>query len=101
MKSLPRSPRLRNLGKVSAGWLAGLGITKREQVEIIGWSRFICVKSLGYNVNLNLLWALQGAVFDIPWNEIPQDKKRSYEPRSRLPREKGLATTPTWRNIHE
>jgi DNA transformation protein len=50
-------PRLRNLGKVSAGWL------------------YLRLKSLGYNVSLNLLWALQGAVLDVPWNEIPQEMK--------------------------
>lgn len=70
-------PRLRNLGKVSAGWLAAIGITRRDQVQMIGPVEiYLRIKSLGYNVSLNLLWALQGAVLDVPWNEIPQEMKQ-------------------------
>src|SRR5687767_13750866 len=95
-------PRLRNLGKVSAGWLAAIGITRREQVETIGPVEiYLRLKSLGYSVSLNLLWALQGAVLDVPWNEIPQEMKKTLRAEVEAAEREGLATAPTWRNVDE
>jgi DNA transformation protein and related proteins len=71
------APKLRNLGKVSAGWLADLGIHTLDNLEEAGGPVpvYVRLKSLGYNASLNLLWALQGAVLDLPWNEIPPEMK--------------------------
>lgn len=47
-------PRLRNLGRASAGWLAAIGITRRGQVETIGPVEiYLRLKSLRYNVSPN------------------------------------------------
>lgn len=67
---------LRNLGPVSAGWLAAAGIGCREELERLGAAEaFRRVRARGFGPTLNLLWALQGAILDLPCNELPGEMK--------------------------
>jgi len=62
----------RNLGPVSSGWLVDAGIDSLEALRGVGAAAaYVKVKSLGYPVSLNLLWALAGAIEGCPWNRLP------------------------------
>lgn len=64
--------RLRNLGAVSARWLRAVGVDRKEELVRRGAARVYCqVRSVGFPATRNLLWALQGAILDIPWNDLP------------------------------
>lgn len=66
--------RLRNLGAVSARWLRTIGVDRREELVRRGAVKVYCqVKSVGFPATRNLLWALQGAILDIPWNDLPAE----------------------------
>lgn len=51
--------------------LAQAGITTLAQLEELGAAPAYCrVKSTGANASLNLLWALEGAILGVPWQEV-------------------------------
>ena len=70
--------RLRNLGPVSARWLAAIGVTSADELRRMG-----AVEAFGRirlregrrSATLNLLYALHGALADQPWDEIPEAVK--------------------------
>jgi DNA transformation protein len=86
--------KLRNLGKTSVMWLQAIGVNtedeliKRGPVEV-----YQTIKARGFRTNRVLLYALQGALLDIHWNEIdpklkaellakvecPEDQKIKYK----------------------
>jgi hypothetical protein len=39
------------------------------------------VRGHGYNATLNLLWALQGALMEVHWTEVPESVKRQLRQR--------------------
>lgn len=62
---------LPNIGRVTAGWLHDAGIRTAQDLEVVGpveaWWR---VKAVYPNqVTLVLLYALQGALLGIHWND--------------------------------
>ncbi len=68
---------LRNIGPQSARWLESVGIHTAEDL-------FTCGAVITYQrvkaayperVSLNMLYALQGAILDLPWNELPPAMK--------------------------
>jgi DNA transformation protein len=69
---------LKNFGPKSAEWLAAVGVHTLEDVERLGVvETYLRVKAAFPNrVSLNMLWGLQGAVMEIPWNQIPEDIKQ-------------------------
>ena len=68
---------LMNLGAKTANWLAAVGIHSAEDLEQVGVVEAYCeVKKLyPERANLNLLYALQGAVLGIPWALLPEAMK--------------------------
>jgi DNA transformation protein len=68
---------LPNLGPKSAEILASVDIHTRADLEAIGAvEAYRRAKLVGADrVSLNLLWAMQGALLGIPWNQIPDDMK--------------------------
>ncbi|MCB1035112.1 MAG: TfoX/Sxy family protein [Acidobacteria bacterium] len=67
---------LRNLGPTSARWLGAAGIFFRADLEEVGAARaFHRVRQAGFRPSLNLLWALQGALFDLDWQDLPRELK--------------------------
>lgn len=70
--------RLRNLGPVSRGWLAEIGITTLKQLQDIGpVLAFKLVQHRHDAASLNLLYGLHAAVHGIHWTEIsPEDRER-------------------------
>ena len=67
---------LRNIGPASARWLRAVGVTSRADLEAIGpVEAFQRIRDAGFGPTLNLLWALQGAVLDVHWAELPPELK--------------------------
>lgn len=73
---------MRNLGPTSSAWLEAIGIKTRDDLEAMGAvEAYLRVKDAGFKPSLNLLWALQGAILDIPWSEIPPAMKEDLRRR--------------------
>ena len=69
---------LRNLGKTSVRWLHAIGVHSRDQLLSRGAvDVYQTVKARGFNANRVLLYALQGALMDIHWNELPLELKNA------------------------
>lgn len=68
---------MKNLGPKSRAWLSSIGVHTLEDVAALGVVETYKRVKAAYpeKVSLNLLWGLQAALLDIPWNEIPQDIK--------------------------
>lgn len=68
---------LRKLGPKSREWLAEIGITTFEEVERLGSVEVYrrLKASRPREVSLNMLYGLQAAILDIPWQHLPQDVK--------------------------
>ena len=69
--------KLRNIGPKSAAWLRQVGLRSREDLEAVGAvDAFMRVRRAGFKPSLNLLYALEGALLDCHWQEVP-DTRRS------------------------
>ena len=74
--STTRVANLKNIGAVSAGWLNAIGIYTLTDLEERGVTDAYCqIRGQGRNVSLNLLYALQGALLDIHWTDVPEELK--------------------------
>lgn len=69
--------KLRNIGPKSAAWLRQVGLhTRQDLVDAGPIDAFMRVKRAGFKPSLNLLYALEGALQDCHWQEVP-DARRS------------------------
>jgi DNA transformation protein and related proteins len=70
--------RIRNIGPVSSRWLAAIDVHTIDDLREIGSVNAYRLLILrGYQVSLNLLWAMEAALGDVHWMEItPVDKDR-------------------------
>lgn len=68
---------MRNLGPKSSEWLASVGIHTLDDVAKLGAVETYKRVKAAYpeKVSLNLLYGLQAALLDLPWNELPPDIK--------------------------
>ena len=68
---------MKNLGPKSREWLASVGVHTLEDVASLGVVETYKRVKAAYpeKVTLNMLWGLQAALLEIPWNELPQDIK--------------------------
>lgn len=72
--------RLRNLGRVSAGWLVEVGITSYDDLARLGAVETYLRVAERRRVSLNLLYALEGAVQDVLWTDLsPEERARLRE----------------------
>ena len=68
--------KLRNIGPKSAAWLRQVGLRSREDLEAVGAvEAFMRVKRAGFKPSLNLLYALEGALLDCHWQEVPEARR--------------------------
>lgn len=77
---MPEAPseiaRMRNLGKVSAEWLAAIGVrTEAELREMGAVNAYRLLVLRGYNPTLNLVWAIEGALQGVLWTKISAETK--------------------------
>ena len=68
---------MKNMGPKSREWLASVGIHTLGDVAKLGVVETYKRVKAAYpeKVSLNLLYGLQAALLDIPWNELPPDIK--------------------------
>ena len=68
---------MKNIGPKSSAWLASVGVHTLDDVAKLGVvETYKCVKTAyPEKVSLNLLYGLQAALLDLPWNELPPDIK--------------------------
>lgn len=68
--------KLRNIGPKSSAWLRQVGLRTRDDLAGVGpVDAFMRVKRAGFKPSLNLLYALEGALLDCHWQEIPDARR--------------------------
>ena len=68
--------KLRNIGPKSMAWLRQTGVRSLDDLRAVGaLSAFVRVKRAGFKPSLNLLYALEGAILDCHWQEIPEARR--------------------------
>jgi DNA transformation protein and related proteins len=68
--------KMRNIGPKSAAWLRQVGLKTPEDLAEAGpLEAFMRVKRAGFKPSLNLLYALEGALCDCHWQEIPAERR--------------------------
>lgn len=71
-------PDLPNLGPKSREMLERAGIDSLEQLRALGSvGAYARVKRNGGRASLNLLWALEGALTGLPWQEVAREHRTS------------------------
>lgn len=69
-------PGLRNIGPKSAAWLRQVGLRSREDLAAVGpveaWLR---IKRAGFKPSSSLLYALEGALLDCHWQQVPPERR--------------------------
>lgn len=72
----PAPPRLRNLGPKSAAWLRQVGLRTRDDLAATGpVEAYMRVRRAGFRPGLNLLYAIEGALRDTHWQEVPEARR--------------------------
>ena len=67
---------LLNLGPKSAEWIEATGITSVGELRKLGAvETYWRVKKVGFNVSLNLLYALEGAITNTHWSKLSHDQR--------------------------
>lgn len=65
--------KLKNVGEKTAPWLEAVGIHTPEDLIAVGAvEAYRRLKAKFPQVNRTALWALQGALMDLPFNQVPQ-----------------------------
>jgi TfoX/Sxy family transcriptional regulator of competence genes len=69
--------KLRNVGPKSAAWLRQVGVRTQDELVALGAvAAFVKVKRAGFRPSLNLLYALEGALADCHWQEVPEARRQ-------------------------
>ena len=75
---MTESEKLINIGPKSSAWLRQVGIRSREQLVDAGAiGAFIKIKRAGFRPGLNLLYALEGAILECHWRDLPEGRRGS------------------------
>lgn len=70
--------KLRNIGPKSAAWLRQVGLRTRGDLAGVGAvEAFMRVKRAGFKPTLNLLYAIEGALLDCHWQELPGERRQA------------------------
>ena len=68
--------KMRNIGPKSAAWLRQVGLRSLDEIAAVGVvETFMKVRRAGFKPSLNLLYALEGAVLDCHWQEVPDARR--------------------------
>ncbi|TKR30587.1 TfoX/Sxy family protein [Luteimonas gilva] len=101
--------KLRNIGPKSAAWLRQVGLRTREDLAAAGaLEAFMRVKRAGFKPSLNLLYALEGALQDCHWQDVPEARRNELVQAAEAaiaklppPRGRPAATPVTTTNMQE
>ena len=67
---------MRNIGPKSAAWLRQVGLRSMEDLAAVGSvEAFFKIKRAGFKPSLNLLYALEGALLDCHWQQLPEARR--------------------------
>ena len=93
------------LGPVSTQWLATLGIHTRDQLAHVGpLPVYALLKANGYNVTINLVYALEAQLRGCHWTDLPDDVKdtlRTALAEQAKPRCEWAGTDALYRRYHD
>ncbi len=68
--------KLRNIGPKGMAWLRQTGVRTLDDLKAVGaLSAFVRVRRAGFKPSLNLLYALEGAILDCHWQQIPDERR--------------------------
>ena len=71
---------MKNLGPKSAEMLSEVGINSEADLKSIGAvDAFLKVREAGLKPSLNLLYAMEGALTGIKWNELTVEKRAKLD----------------------
>jgi hypothetical protein len=71
---------LKSLGPTSEHWLNGIGVyTKRDLVRLGSIHAFRLMKESGFKVTLNLVYAMEGVILGVRWDELPGKLKAELQ----------------------
>ena len=69
--------QLKNISDASAHWLIAIGIDSVSEIEDLGAAAEVYRRLRArFPVSRNMLWALQGALMDLPYNRLPPTPNR-------------------------
>jgi hypothetical protein len=69
--------KLRNIGPKSAAWLRQVGLRTQDEIAAVGTvEAFMRVKRAGFKPTLNLLYAIEGALLECHWQEVPEPRRQ-------------------------
>jgi len=70
------TPKLRNIGPKSAAWLRQVGLRTEADIVAVGpVEAYMRVRRAGFKPTLNLLYALEGALCDCHWQDVPEPRR--------------------------
>jgi len=68
--------KIKNIGPKSMAWLRQTGVRTQEDLESVGsLAAYVRIKRAGFKPSLNLLYALEGALLDCHWQEVPESRR--------------------------
>jgi hypothetical protein len=68
--------KLRNIGPKGMAWLRQTGVRSLEDLREVGaLAAYVRVRRAGFKPSLNLLYALEGAILDCHWQQIPDERR--------------------------
>lgn len=78
---------MKNLGPKSTEILAKIGVHTKDDLERIGAvDCYLILKNQGFNVNLNMLYALESALLNIAILNLSEDIKQHLQAAIKAPR---------------
>ncbi|GAB3341254.1 TfoX/Sxy family protein [Marilutibacter aestuarii] len=70
-------PKLRNIGPKSAAWLKQVGLHSLEDLQAAGpVEAYMRIKRAGFKPTMNLLYAIEGALCDCHWQDVPDARRQ-------------------------
>ncbi len=70
--------QLKNLGAASVNILHAIGVNSHEDLQSIGAAEaYARIKERGIHISKVMLYALQGALMDVHWNDLDPELKQS------------------------
>jgi DNA transformation protein len=79
-RNVPELSDLKNIGRVTARWLNGIGVFSESDLRRLGAVKaYRMIRECESGATLNLLYALQGALMGVHWSRLPEPIKELLE----------------------
>jgi hypothetical protein len=90
--------KIRNVGPKSMAWLRQTGVRTIDDLKAVGaLAAYVRIKRAGFRPSLNLLYALEGAILDCHWQEIPEERRAALILSAEA--EVALLPPPKWKRM--